>query len=51
MKQRGLTAGQLKDLADDFLSLGREAVLSIRKNTNKHGVICSSEVFSNGKKG
>ena len=46
-----LTPIDLVDLAADFASWGKEAVMRVGRLTRKHGVLCSSEQFSDGKRG
>ena len=46
-----LKANDFKDLTNDFYSWGKSAVRRVLKLTEKHGTICSSAQFSNGRKG
>lgn len=46
-----MKATDLKALAADFASWGAKRVRRIVAMTKRHGVICSSTVYSNGKAG
>lgn len=46
-----LGKSNLKDLVDDLSSWGKRAVKRIQKLTRKHGILCSSLTYSDGKRG
>lgn len=46
-----LTPTDLGYLVEDFASWGKKAVMRVGRLTKKHGVLCSSDQFSDGKRG